>query len=255
MLHYPHDYGALYDPNGGLLRADRALNAYHTLFRRYGGVLRDGEHVTSVTPGARVTVTTSRDQYVTRSVVLCCGPWSADILKPLGLHLPLQPVRITVCYWREKDQGSHSADKLPTFFDEKCCGGYDIYGLPSEEYPGCVKLCLHHGPTIHPDTRDATDDIWVTRLLSDYITKHFPGLDPTPAVIETCIYTNTPDRHFILDTHPMWKNVVIGAGFSGHGFKLAPVVGKVLSALAQGKTPSYDLTPFTIRRFSSLSRL
>ncbi|KAK7088210.1 hypothetical protein V1264_022150 [Littorina saxatilis] len=257
MLNYPSDYGGIYDPDGGLLRADRALNALQALFKRYGGEIRDGQRVVQVTPEGqgRVTVRTERDVFVTRSVVLCCGPWTSDLTSQLDLKLQLQPVRISVCYWKESSQNSHSYKKLPTFFEEKCCAGHAIYGLPSEEYPGCVKLCLHHGPEIHPDRRDVVDDTWVRRSLSQYVQRHFPGLEPTPAVVETCIYTNTPDRHFILDTHPQWKNIVIGAGFSGHGFKLAPVVGRVLSQLAQGKDPSYDLTPFRINRFCPSAQL
>ncbi|KAH3693176.1 hypothetical protein DPMN_192578 [Dreissena polymorpha] len=81
------------------------------------------------------------------------------------------------------------------------------------------------------------------------IATHFPTLEREPRVVETCIYTNTPDADFVLDHHPVWKNVVIAAGFSGHGFKLAPVVGKVLSQMATGQKPSYDMTPFRIDRF------
>ncbi|KAL8600682.1 hypothetical protein ACOMHN_006748 [Nucella lapillus] len=284
MLRYPDDFGAILDPNGGLLRSDRILNAFQKLFKSHGGEIRDGQRVLSVTPTGpqSVTVTTERGQLTSRSVVLCCGPWTSDLTASLGMKLPLQPVRISVCYWKEKEAGCHSDQKVPTFFDEASCGGHDVYGLPCDEYPECVKVCLHHGPDIHPDRRDATDNTWVVSLISDYVKQHFPGLESTPAVVETCIYTkrsdsffgretfqrvcvymcvcvciytNTPDRHFILDTHPRWKNVVVGAGFSGHGFKLAPVVGRVLSQLAQGKEPSYDLSPFRMDRFSPRSHL
>ncbi|XP_060597745.1 peroxisomal sarcosine oxidase-like [Ruditapes philippinarum] len=81
------------------------------------------------------------------------------------------------------------------------------------------------------------------------IKAHFPTLEAEPSIVETCIYTNSPDKGFILDVHPKWKNVVIGAGFSGHGFKLSPVVGKLLSQLATGQRPSYDLSPFRLSRF------
>ncbi|XP_076434722.1 peroxisomal sarcosine oxidase-like [Babylonia areolata] len=256
MLNYP-GFGAIFDPDGGVLRSDRILNTFQKLFKSYGGEIRDGQRVLSVTPRNQqsVTVITEQGQLTARSVVLCCGPWTSDLTSTLGLALPLKPVRISVCYWKEKEPGLHSYQKLPTFFDEQCCGGHDVYGLPCDEYPECVKVCLHHGPDIHPDRRDAADHSWVVSMLSDYVREHFPGLEPTPAVVETCIYTNTPDRHFILDTHPTWKNIVIGAGFSGHGFKLAPVVGRLLSQLAQGKDPSYDLSPFRLNRFSPKSQL
>ena len=72
-----------------------------------------------------------------------------------------QPIRISVCYWKEKVAGSHSDQKLPTFFEEKCCGGHDIYGLPSEEYPGCVKVSRIRGPRV-PITPQASANQNVT---------------------------------------------------------------------------------------------
>ncbi|CAM2104161.1 unnamed protein product [Caretta caretta] len=66
------------------------------------------------------------------------------------------------------------------------------------------------------------------------------------------MYTNTPDEDFVLDRHPKFSNIIIGAGFSGHGFKLAPVVGKLLCQLSVGEEPSYTMEPFGIRRFPAL---
>ncbi|KAL3857562.1 hypothetical protein ACJMK2_012213 [Sinanodonta woodiana] len=255
MMSFPDNFGFVIDRLGGILKADKILQALQTQFKKYGGTLRDEEPVVSIDPGDSVTVQTTKGSYKAKNIILALGPWAPKFLARLGLHLPLQPVRISVCYWKEKTPGQHSADKFPVFLMEGGGGDFTIYGLPAQEYPGLVKICLHNGPRIDPDDRDTVNNNWVMDSIQQYVQKHFPQLHPIPAVVETCIYTNTPDHDFILDRHPKWKNVIIAAGFSGHGFKLSPVVGKVLAELAIGAKPSYDLKPFRIDRFKNTSKL
>ncbi|XP_074869777.1 peroxisomal sarcosine oxidase isoform X3 [Carettochelys insculpta] len=195
---------AVSDLTAGVLYAGRALQAVQDGFRRCGGALCDGQKVTDIKPGPVVTVMTSRGVYQARSVVITAGPWTNKLLAPLGLQLPLQTLRINVCYWQEQVPGTYG---IPEHFP--CLLAFHanqaphlIYALPSNEYPGLVK--------------------------------------------------NTPDEDFVLDRHPKFSNIIIGAGFSGHGFKLAPVVGKLLSQLSAGEEPSYALEPFRIRRFPAL---
>jgi glycine/D-amino acid oxidase-like deaminating enzyme len=73
--------------------------------------------------------------------------------------------------------------------------------------------------------------------------------------VHTCLYTNTPDYHFILDRHPQYSNVVIGAGFSGHGFKFGPTLGNLLGSLSSGEQPALSLEMFSLSRFADLERL
>ncbi|XP_013854992.1 peroxisomal sarcosine oxidase [Austrofundulus limnaeus] len=126
-----------------------------------------------------------------------------------------------------------------------------IYGLPSNEYPGMVKICYHTGSRTEPDRRDQQTDRSDIQILQRYIARCFPGLIPEPAVVESCMYTLTPDQDFVLDCHPTYNNIIIGAGFSGHGFKFGPIIGKLLCELSLGEVPSYDLSPFRIRRFQT----
>ncbi|XP_071431271.1 peroxisomal sarcosine oxidase [Pithys albifrons albifrons] len=245
---------ALLDSSAGVLFADRALRAVQEVFRRHGGTLRDGEKVLCIEPGAMVTVTTTAGVYQAPRLIITAGAWTGALLEPLGLRLPLQPLRINVCYWREKQPGSTSTGTArPCFLTLGLSQApHGIYGLPALEYPGMVKLCHHHGSPTDPEKRDQTPlgascpDI---ALLSSFISSYLPGLETQPAVMETCLYTNTPDEDFILDRHPNFSNIIIGAGFSGHGFKLAPVVGKLLCELSLGEEPSHSMAPFTITRF------
>ncbi|XP_058018993.1 peroxisomal sarcosine oxidase isoform X3 [Ahaetulla prasina] len=167
----------------------------------------------------------------------------------------VQPLRIRVCYLRAKVPGARGLLGHPPCFLGIGLNQDDqhFYGLQSGEYPDLMKVCYHHGSPTDPDKPNqkggVSPPVPDLQRLQDFVSKYLPGLDPEPAVQEWCLYTNTPDRDFILDRHPRFENIVIGAGFSGHGFKFAPVVGKILCELSLGEQPTYDLTPFRLSRF------
>ncbi|XP_049912275.1 peroxisomal sarcosine oxidase isoform X2 [Epinephelus moara] len=117
-----------------------------------------------------------------------------------------------------------------------------------------LEICYHMGSETDPDQRDKQTDRSDIDILQRYIARCLPGLVPEPAVVESCLYTLTPDRHFVLDCHPTYSNIVFGAGFSGHGFKFGPIIGKLLCELTLGEVPSYDLSPFRIRRFQAMTK-
>ncbi|XP_072249257.1 peroxisomal sarcosine oxidase isoform X1 [Leuresthes tenuis] len=245
--------GALVDVSAGVLYADRALKTVQGLFQKLGGVIRDKEKVTEIKPGPFVTVSTSAHVYRAKSVVITAGPWANRLLVQTGLQLPLEVIKINVCYWKEKVPGSYALNRhFPCFLlTESEESKEHIYGLPSNEYPGMMKICYHMGSKTDPDKRDQQTDRSDIDILQRCINRCFPCLTPEPAVVETCMYTLTPDRHFVLDYHPTYSNIVIGAGFSGHGFKFGPIIGKLLCELILGEVPSYDLSPFQIRRFQA----
>ncbi|XP_007935584.1 peroxisomal sarcosine oxidase [Orycteropus afer afer] len=247
----------LLDKSGGVLYADKALRVLQDAVRQLGGMVHDGEKVMEIKPGLPVTVKTTSRSYQAKSLVITAGPWTNQLLHPLGIQLPLQTLRINVCYWCEKVPGSYGVSQAFPCFLGLGLAPHHIYGLPAGEYPGLMKVCYHHGNNADPEERDcpsAFSDIQDVQILCRFVQDHLPDLEPTPAIMEHCMYTNTPDKHFILDRHPKYDNIVIGAGFSGHGFKLSPVVGKILYELSMKLTPSYDLTPFRISRFPGLGK-
>nr|XP_056721396.1 peroxisomal sarcosine oxidase [Euleptes europaea] len=243
---------AVVDLTAGVLYPDKALRAVQEQFLRSGGTVQDGAKVLSILPGNPITITTNRGEYQAKRLAVTAGPWTSRLLSPLGLELPLQPLRIHVYYWRAKGPGTH-VEQLPCFLSINLNQNVrHIYGLPADEYPGLVKICYHYGSPVDPDQPDQLDRASAVpdlQILQDFIRNYLPGLDPEPAVQESCLYTNTPDEDFILDRHPQFSNIVIGAGFSGHGFKFAPVIGEILCKLSLGEEPPYDLAPFRIRRF------
>ncbi|XP_034384838.1 peroxisomal sarcosine oxidase [Cyclopterus lumpus] len=243
--------GAVVDITAGVLYADRALKTVQGQFEKLGGVIRDNEKVTDIKPGPVVTVATSAAVYRAKSLVITAGPWANRLLAHTGLQLPLKVVKINVCYWKEKVPGSYDVkQRFPCVLVTESKESKDhIYGLPSNEYPGLMKICHHMGSETDPDQRDKQTDRSDIDILQRCIARCFPGLVPEPAVVESCMYTLTPDHHFVLDRHPAHSNIVLGAGFSGHGFKFGPIIGKLLCELTLGEVPSYDLSPFRIRRF------
>ncbi|XP_054482998.1 peroxisomal sarcosine oxidase-like, partial [Anoplopoma fimbria] len=208
--------GAVVDLTAGVLYADRALKTVQGQFQKLGGVIRDKEKVIDIKPGPVVTVSTSAGVYRANRVVITAGPWANRLLAHTGLQLPLEVVKINVCYWKEKVPGSYDVKKrFPCFLLTEGEETKDhIYGLPSNEYPGLMKICYHMGSETDPDQRDKQTDRSDIDILKRFIARCFPGLVPEPAVVESCLYTLTPDDHFVLDCHPSYSNIVIGAGFS-----------------------------------------
>jgi sarcosine oxidase len=135
--------------------------------------------------------------------------------------------------------------EFPTFIDWT---GPDIswYALPAAGIAPGVKLGQHVGGEL-VDPADGPFEVNPARIAAqaDYVRRRFPGLNPTPVHAETCLYSMTPDEDFILDRV---GPVVIGAGFSGHGFKFAPVIGEILADLATGSDPRLPSDRFSLDR-------
>uniref|UniRef100_G1PV14 Peroxisomal sarcosine oxidase n=1 Tax=Myotis lucifugus TaxID=59463 RepID=G1PV14_MYOLU len=234
----------LLEESGGVLYAAKALRILQDAIRQLGGKVCDGQKVMEIKPGLPIIVRTTCKSYQANSLVITAGPWTNRLLRPLGLELPerKQTLRINVCYWREKVPGSYGVSQaFPCFLGlDLSLAPHHIYGLPSGEYPGLMKVCYHHGNNADPEERDcpaAFSDIQDVQILSRFVRDHLPDLEPEPAVVERCMYTDTPDKHFILDRHPKYDNIIIGAGFSGM-IKLSPVWQILYESMKV--TPSYD---------------
>jgi glycine/D-amino acid oxidase-like deaminating enzyme len=125
-----------------------------------------------------------------------------------------------------------------------------FYCLPQVEIPG-VKAGWHHsGVDVDPSEPRPPASEAVIEHLNGWIDRLFPHLVPEPIEVLTCLYTSTPDHHYILDTHPTLSNVVLAAGFSGHGFKFGPVIGELLADLLLDKPPALSLETFQLARFT-----
>lgn len=248
---------ALYQPEGAVVRAGAAVAATWKAAAAAGADLRQDEAVVEILPGrkpgALAVVRTAAAEYRAGAVVLAAGGWNGGLLAGLGLPLPLQPSREVLAYFAAPAGSAsgfidHRAGAMPAVIDYH--SDPPFYALPQIEVPG-VKAGWHHsGPDTDPDQPGEPDPA-VLRRLQSWVADRMPFLDLRPIEVLTCLYTNTPDYHFVLDRPAALGNVVIGAGFSGHGFKFGPVLGEILADLATGQPPGYDLDLFSASRFQS----
>lgn len=261
----------LYQADGAIVRAGLAVETLWRLAAEAGAELRPRTRVVALEPDADgVTVElespasiespanpesptnpkfpTNRARLRVDHLVIAAGGWARSLLASLDLELPIEPCREVVAYFPEKAGSGvdHGFGSMPTLIDY--CGTEPFYALPRIEIPG-VKVGWHHaGPPTDPD-EDGEADPRILDGLRRFVAERFPHLLPEPTKQVTCLYANTPDYHFVLDTHPHYPRVVIGAGFSGHGFKFGPILGELLADLASEREPAVDLAPFRTSRF------
>lgn len=233
MLRYPKAWGAAWDPNGGILLADRCLSAVQREFERLGGqiVLADVKSIRSL-PGSEVQIefqsalNSPTSTEIVDRLIVCAGPWTGKLLPMLDAHL--KPLFTPVTYWRDKHDSYSVANGFPILFNARLT---NIYGLPSLEYPGLVKILYHGGAPMDPDRPALSSLAPYVEQVSQYIREYLPGLDASePAVFETCMYTMTKDNEPIIDR--LSSNITVGCGFSGSGFKNSPATGQMLAAYA-----------------------
>ncbi len=244
----PDNYDAItWNPMGGMLHASECLAALAERLRTRGGVLREGAPVTRVEPqgdGGRVTLADGAEITADR-VVVTAGPWVHDVLP--GLRLPVRPTRQQVCYFGDLPRPELFApERFPVFLV-----GMNQYGFPLHG-PGWFKIGLHSfGETANPNAGYEADEGQV-EAVRDFLRRVIPGAAAGRlALVDRCMYDVTPDEDFILDTHPGGAGVILGSGFSGHGFKFGVLIGEVLAALACGMEAPVPLERFRLSRFGA----
>ena len=234
----------LFQADAGVTRADRTVAAQIRLAESSGVEVRDRTEVVALTPdddGVEVR-TADGPGYRARVAVVTAGSWAGPLLEGAGHRPGLQPILQTIAYFAPASPG---ADEIPTFIE---WGSPELvwYALGPAGVASGVKLGAHvGGRPIDPSTGPFPPDEHLEHLLAEHIAQRFPGLIPEPLGPETCLYTMTPDEDFVLDRI---GPLVIGAGFSGHGFKFGPLIGETLAALATGREPAFDLGRFRLDR-------
>ena len=183
-----------------------------------------------------VVVETDRGSYAADTLVVTAGAWAADLLQ-----LPSLPLRVLrkSLFWYQPEAAvrrDHAAGSLPCFAFDTPTGFF--YGFPAIDDRG-VKIAEHTGgtPVADPLAVDREIDAGERMRVEAALAAHLPGVCGPLTEHAACLYTMSPDGHFVVGLHPQHARVAIGAGFSGHGFKFASVMGEILADLAvDGKT-------------------
>ena len=243
----PPEYRAVYQPDGGFLHAEQCVVAHVEAAHAEGATIRARERVTDWEAGeSGVRVTTDRGSYTAETLVTTAGAWTGDLFP--GLDDYLEPERQVLGWFQPTAPERFRPGNFPVFVADVPEGNY--YGFPVFEVPG-FKFGKHHhrGQTGHPADLGSEPNREDETVLREFADRYMlAGTGPTMQ-LATCLYTNTPDEDFILDVHPDHERVVVGAGFSGHGFKFASVVGEVLADLAEDATTAHPVERFELGRF------
>ena len=244
---------ALYEPQAGVLRPEAAVAAFLRLAAAAGADLRFSTPVVAWdtdSSGDGVTVTTDSGAIRADRLVVSPGAWAPEILTALGV--PLEVER-HVQFWFQPDGGLRPflPDRHPAWLWD---GGADDglpYGIPAVDGPdGGVKVSWHrHGRPCDPDALDRTVTPAEVEEIADAVRARIPALKGPFLRADPCMYVNTPDDHFVVGLHPRHPQVVVAAGFCGHGFKFAPVIGEIVADLAVSGTTAHPIGLFDPRRF------
>ncbi len=243
------DQQVLHMPDGGQLNPEAALPAFQRLAVARGAEMRHHTKVVELKvmdDGVRLTLESgSGTEVVTAAqVVVTAGGWTEKLLAGASgsTQLRIPTLRVTQeqpAHFRVADEGARwpGFNHMPGTGAEYKSWYSPVYGMQT---PGeGVKAGWHGvGPVVDPDRRSFQPDPVQLAALQDYARAWLPGADADSFEAISCTYTTTPDEDFILDRI---GPVVIGAGFSGHGFQFAPVVGRILADLATGTRPAPEI--------------
>jgi sarcosine oxidase len=256
QLNPPDDAIGFYQADYGVLPADRCLRLLAAGARAAGADLREHEAVLAVSPsGEGVQVRTARTTYRSSRVVLALGSWLAPVAATLGLDLSLTVLKEQVSHFEPVDPALFAPGRFPLFIQRfpgsRTFGaGFPIFGEPIG-----VKLLLDRlGPVVAPDDRDRSIEGDILERLERYVADTVRGLTGRVVLSSSCRYTLTPDEDFIVDTHPAHPQIVIASPCSGHGFKFAIEIGRILGALALGRPHGRDISRFRLDRPSLSGR-
>ena len=244
----PQGYAAVYQADGGFIASERAVVAAATLAMNTGATLRAREAIIGFDPlpGGGVKVTTTKAAYEAGRLVLSTGAW-------IGEHVPALkstavPERQVLGWFRPRKPEHFRLGQFPVS-NLKSEDGH-FYQFPVWGLPGFKIGRYHHlkqqGPADELSREpNAADEA----ALRSGLRRFFPDADGDLLAMRTCMFTNTPDEHFVIDRMPGFEEIVVASPCSGHGFKFSSAIGEILADLATDRPPRFDLSPFEIGRF------
>ena len=244
----PAGFEVTYEPEAGFLFVEECIKTQIECATSLGAQVCLNEKINSVViHDQSIEVKTDTQHYSASRMIVTAGAWSSSCLQEL--NLPLEVVRKNL-FWNPVRGPAYNLDSgNGGFFYDMPYG--EFYGFPSLDGK-TVKLAEHTGGETVDDPGNLNRELMAddTTSVSRFISEVMPGLEPLPEKHATCMYTRTPDGHFIVDQHSRNPAVVYGAGFSGHGFKFASVIGEVLADLATQGTTAHPIDFLTASRFA-----
>jgi sarcosine oxidase len=243
----PSDFVALMEPQGGFVACEAAVTAQTKLARHAGADIHECEPMIEWTPTSNgVRVRTAQGVYEAENLVLSSGAWIGDFAVPLRGKAVAE--RQALGWFETKQPELFTPASFPVSILETEDGQHP-YQFPEWQVPG-FKIGLYN----HLRERGSADDlsrepnVEDEALLRGVVERYFPQAAGKILDLQTCLFTNTRDEHFVIDVLPDTPQVVVASPCSGHGFKFASVMGEILADLATGKRPQFDLSLFALSR-------
>jgi len=241
-----------YEPSGGIVLSEKAVEAQLKLAQKQGAAVKFNEPVKDIQFSTdSVTVVTEAGHYTADKAIVTTGPWTPSFLPEQEKSL----LRVTrqVVYWFEvEDLAAFSTDNFAFFLwvgdqQEDYIG---VFPIPPNGIPGMKLLTEQFVEMTDPDTvtREVTQ-AEIAHFYERYVTRHFTGVTPNCLKASVCLYTSTPDEHFIIDHHPESERIVVTSACSSHGFKHSAAIGEAVVQLAMTGRSDIDLGSFRWDRF------
>lgn len=243
------DMVGVLDPNAGVLFPEPIIQAQLALAEHHGAELRRETQVQGWERTAQgLELRAGGETIVARQLIVAAGAWAAPLLADLALPLTVER---QVLHWFDPVMApEYFAPKRMPVSMWQLHNGTQFYTMP--DFGDGVKIGVHHGgATVTPDTVDRRISESEDAFTYDLLRRFVPFAKGHPQERAVCVYTNTPDHHFIIDRHPGDADILILSPCSGHGFKFASVVGEVAADLLTKGSSHFDLSPFVVGRFAS----
>jgi sarcosine oxidase len=240
----------VFQPDGGFLLAERTLLAHVNQAMANGADLHFHEPVLEWAPTADggVMVRTERGSYEADRLVICAGAWAGRVVPDVA-SLAV-PERQVLGWFQPTEVELFTPERFPVFILDVEDGSY--YGFPVHDVPGLKIGRYHHlREPIDPDDADRSTRPDDEAILRAFVARYFPAGAGSTVMLKACLFTNSPDEHFIIDLLPGTPQVSIAAGFSGHGYKFCSLVGEVMADLATDGETRHDIGLFRLSRFNA----
>ena len=216
------DRAVVHSPDGGRVFADRTVAALQRRSAELGAQVSFDEPVRRITPrDDGVEVRTSERTLRAGVVVAAAGSWVREVVPDTIALTEFTVSQETPAHFRSRDPSQRWPSFLHHLDDDAAELAFGAYGL---ETPGeGVKVGVDHASDVG--------------VVTEYVRNWHPGLVPEPVSSTTCLFTSTPDEHFVLERH---GRIVVCSPCSGHGFKFTPVIGELAADLCEGLSPRYN---------------
>ncbi|WP_428304574.1 N-methyl-L-tryptophan oxidase [Lacipirellula sp.] len=242
------DVTGVFEPRAGLLFVEQCVAACLAEAKRHGAELLTNVEVIdwNADAAAGIVVRTTAGEFRANRLVITAGAWAGSLLQSLGV--PLEVRRKPLMWYDSTAPAQTAASAFPCFLFELSHAVF--YGFPAVDEQG-VKVAEHSGgePIADPLQVDRQLRASDTPLVDQFVRDFIPSLQTPCRDHAVCLYTMSPDEHFIVDRHPADPRVVFAAGLSGHGFKFTPVLGEALAELATEGVTRQPTAFLSLERF------